>query len=103
MELGTENWYNICIYMLQKLGLERNHFLLALIPWAAGIISFPVVLFFASHVMLVAGIIVLVVCWAKKGVGYAGKVFLAFIILSIVWYLLSYIFSLLGFGWKALV
>jgi len=79
--------------MLQKLGLERNHFLLGLIPWIATYVSAPFVLYFASAVLFIVGITVLIICYLKKGRTYAGQVFLAFIIITLLWYILGLLLS----------
>lgn len=88
--------------MLQKIGLEKNHVLLALIPWAAGIISVPFISFLASVVILVVGVVLLVVCWIKKGVVYAGKVLWACVVIFIAYYIAIGIAELLDAGWNAL-
>jgi hypothetical protein len=75
--------------MFKKLGLNRNHFLLALIPWVVAYASAPFVLFFAGHVFWVVSVAVLLICWFKKGREYAQKVLLALILLTALWYLAS--------------
>ncbi len=70
--------------MFKGLGLERNHFLIALIPWAVAIVSVPFILFLAGIVFFGVAAIVLVVCWIKKDVVYMGKVLLALFIITIL-------------------
>lgn len=85
--------------MLKRLGLEWGHFLWAFLIWipsllvgifAEGAGAMGIILIFPASI-----VVVLLVAALSKGVSYTGKIVLAFIILTVLGYILS---SLMGLG-----
>jgi hypothetical protein len=84
--------------MLKRLGLVWGHFLWALLIWVpsllVGIFAEDAGALVVLFIFPASVVVVLLVAALSKGVSYTGKIVLAFIILTVLGYILSFVMGL---------